>query len=58
MTVERLEFNVGGLVRVLKLGMYLLENIQLVRFQLGTKVKPCLGMRVQLCLGLRVRLDG
>lgn len=48
MTVEGLEFNVGGLVRGLKLGMYLLENMQRVRFQLGTKVKPCSGLRVRV----------
>lgn len=39
-------------------GMFLLENIQLVRFQLGTKVTPCLGMKIKLCVGLRVRVDG
>ena len=48
MTVERLELNVEVLVRGLKFGVYLLENIQLVRFQLGTQVKPCSGLRVRV----------
>ena len=29
-------------------GMFLLENIQIVRFQLGTKVKPCSNLRVRV----------